>query len=304
MLKQITLPAILATVVSLTGVTMADGDLWTRCYEEAQAKAKKEGKSILMEFTGSDWCPPCKALTKNVFKTEAFTAEAPQSFVLLLLDFPRDKSKQTKEEIAQNEKLKNKYSISGYPTILLTDDQGRPFAKKVGYGGTAAKAYVADLSKSAGIRQQLDDLRAKAEGAEGIAKAKLLDQSLSLLDSELVLSSYSDTVDEIVALDPKDAAGLKSKYGELAKVAQVKEVIAGIQRSGNLDESLAKLNKVITELDLKGEALQEAMYFKGVVQYKKGDKETSKTTLEAALKLSADSKLGKQIERILGSAFK
>jgi hypothetical protein len=169
---------------------------------------------------------------------------------------------------------------------------------------TAAKAYVADLSKSAGIRQQLDDLRAKAEGAEGIAKAKLLDKSLSLLDSELVLSSYSDTVDEIVALDPQDAAGLKSKYGELAKVAQVKEVIAGIQRSGNLDESLAKLNKVITELDLKGEALQEAMYFKGVVQYKKGDKETSKTTLEAALKLSADSKLGKQIERILGSAFK
>jgi len=37
----------------------ADGDLWTRNLEEAQAKAKKEGKSILMEFTGSDWCPPC-----------------------------------------------------------------------------------------------------------------------------------------------------------------------------------------------------------------------------------------------------
>lgn len=304
MLKQITLPAILATLVSLTGVTMADGDLWTRSYEEAQAMAKKEGKSILMEFTGSDWCPPCKALTKTVFDTEAFKEEAPKHFVLLLLDFPRDKSKQTKEEIAQNKELNNKYGVSGFPTILLTDDEGRPFAKKVGYGGTAAKAYVADLSKSAGIRQQLDDLRVKADGAEGIAKAKLLDKSLSLLDSELVLSSYSDTVDEIVALDPKDAAGLKSKYGELAKVAQVKEVIKGIQRSGNLDESLAKLNKVITELDLKGEALQEAMYFKGVVQYKKGDKETSKTTLEAALKLSADSKLGKQIERILGSAFK
>ncbi|MED5278251.1 MAG: thioredoxin family protein, partial [Verrucomicrobiota bacterium] len=35
----------------------ADG--WLVDFEKAKAQAAKEGKSILMEFTGSDWCPPC-----------------------------------------------------------------------------------------------------------------------------------------------------------------------------------------------------------------------------------------------------
>ena len=33
----------------------------------ALAKAKAEKKNVLVEFTGSDWCPPCIAMRKNVF---------------------------------------------------------------------------------------------------------------------------------------------------------------------------------------------------------------------------------------------
>ena len=33
--------------------------------------------------------------------------------------------------------------------LVLTDADGVPFAKKVGYGGTPAKDYIADLTKSA-----------------------------------------------------------------------------------------------------------------------------------------------------------
>ncbi|MDE2657762.1 MAG: thioredoxin family protein, partial [Verrucomicrobiota bacterium] len=89
---------------------------WIVDFEKAKAQAAKEGKSILMEFTGSDWCPPCKALTANVLSKDVFKTEMPKSFVLLKLDSPRDKSKQTPEEIEQYKVLSAKYGIQGVPT--------------------------------------------------------------------------------------------------------------------------------------------------------------------------------------------
>ena len=88
-----------AAILSLPAAQAADG--WLVDFEKAKAQAAKEEKSILMEFTGSDWCPPCKALAKNVLTQDVFKTEMPKNFVLLKLDSPRDKSKQTPEEIAQ-----------------------------------------------------------------------------------------------------------------------------------------------------------------------------------------------------------
>ncbi len=86
-----------AAILSLPTAQADEG--WVVDFEKAKAQAAKEGKSILMEFTGSDWCPPCKALHKNVLIKDVFKTEMPKSFVLLKLDSPRDKSKQTPEEI-------------------------------------------------------------------------------------------------------------------------------------------------------------------------------------------------------------
>ena len=72
---------------------------WIVDFEAAKELAAKEGKDILMEFTGSDWCPPCIALKKKVLDTDVFKTKAPEKFILLKLDSPRDKSKQTPAEI-------------------------------------------------------------------------------------------------------------------------------------------------------------------------------------------------------------
>ena len=65
------LAVLTATALVMTSFSnaFADDDHykgWTRSFEEAKELAAKDGKAILMEFTGSDWCPPCKALHKNV----------------------------------------------------------------------------------------------------------------------------------------------------------------------------------------------------------------------------------------------
>jgi thiol:disulfide interchange protein len=53
---------------ALLQVSAAEGD-WLTDLSKAQAKAKTEKKLVLMDFNGSDWCPPCKALRKNVLSS-------------------------------------------------------------------------------------------------------------------------------------------------------------------------------------------------------------------------------------------
>ncbi len=56
-----------------------EGD-WLIDFAKAKAQSTKEGKPILMEFTGSDWCPPCMALHDNVLTSDVFRADAQEVY--------------------------------------------------------------------------------------------------------------------------------------------------------------------------------------------------------------------------------
>ena len=64
---------------------------WLTNFETAQARARSEKKLLLIEFTGSDWCPPCIMLERQVFSQPEFKEYAAQHLVLLEVDFPRTK---------------------------------------------------------------------------------------------------------------------------------------------------------------------------------------------------------------------
>ena len=78
---------------------------WIVSFADAKETAGGSGRAILMEFTGSDWCPPCIALHDTVLVTDVFNEQIPEDFVLLKLDNPRDKSHQSEEEQAQYQAL-------------------------------------------------------------------------------------------------------------------------------------------------------------------------------------------------------
>ncbi len=63
---------------------------WNTSFEKAQKIAKKQNKPILMLFTGSDWCPPCKALKREFFNSPSFEKYA-KKFVFMYVNFPRNK---------------------------------------------------------------------------------------------------------------------------------------------------------------------------------------------------------------------
>lgn len=114
---------------------------WMTDLNAALAKAKQEKKIVLMDFTGSDWCPPCKKLRSTVLDSTVFKEYAAENLVLVEVDFPRSKP-QSKELKAANEKLQAKYKIEGFPTIILLDADGKQLSSEVGYGGTSPKEYI------------------------------------------------------------------------------------------------------------------------------------------------------------------
>jgi protein disulfide-isomerase len=121
----------------------ADAD-WMTDIEKAKAKAKQEKKLILLDFTGSDWCPPCIQLKKNVFSTDEFGKYAKDNLVLMQVDFPRRKA-QSEALKKANQKLMSNYGAKAFPTIVLVDSGGKELGRQEGYGGDSPKEFIAKV---------------------------------------------------------------------------------------------------------------------------------------------------------------
>ena len=181
-----TLKSLLASSLVLLGAvsTALAEATWLTNFEEAKKVALKEGKPLLLEFTGSDWCPPCKALHKEIFSTDEFAKEAAAKYVLVELDFPTPKKQQAPELKAQNAELQKKYAIPGFPTVLLVDAKtGEAFGRSVGFGGGTVRQYLDKLAafkntpeaKAALAEEDKknEETRAKAAALRTAANAKI-----------------------------------------------------------------------------------------------------------------------------------
>ncbi len=105
---------------------------WMTNYNAALNKAKKEGKLVLVQFHGSDWCPPCIQLKKEVLDTPEFKTIADAALVLVDADFPRN-IEQPDELKKRNQELARKFEIEGFPTVVILDRNGKVLDKMVGY---------------------------------------------------------------------------------------------------------------------------------------------------------------------------
>jgi thioredoxin-related protein len=140
MLKKLLSLIALTTLV----VSVHAEKLWQTDLTAALKTAKTEKKLVLVDFTGSDWCPWCIKLHKEVFDTSEFTTYAKANFVLVEVDFPRKKPLPLEEQKA-NQALSNKYNIEGYPTVLVLDAEGKE-VKRLGYEAGGPKPFIEKLS--------------------------------------------------------------------------------------------------------------------------------------------------------------
>jgi thioredoxin-related protein len=126
-------------------VTHSEGLNWQQNFETAKKIAKKENKAILVFFTGSDWCGPCKMLVNDFFKSEKFKSLAKEELILYKADFPRNKDLVTKDQEKINKRLQLNFNITGYPTVLIIDYKEKNYGLRKGYGMMRETSYHFDL---------------------------------------------------------------------------------------------------------------------------------------------------------------
>ncbi len=281
--RMIVLVVGLLAVACLVG-SAAAAELWTDKFDEAKAQAKKEGKDLLLDFTGSDWCPWCIKLRTEVFDKEKFKAEAPKKFVLVELDFPNTKKLDPAVK-KQNDALQQQFKIEGFPTILLLDADGKVYAK-TGYQAGGEEKYLAHLDALQKIRIERDRLLAEADKATGLDRAKALDKVITVMaKNDIAPMSNRAWVDEIIKLDSKNEAGLKNKYEQMVRLSDVDQ----LAQKGQFAEAVKAVDQVIADFKSTGQDLQNALFIKGFCQFRLGDKAAAVTTLQAAVDAAPDS---------------
>ena len=104
---------------------------WIPSYSDAVEKAKAENKPLFILFTGSDWCPYCIYLERDVLSKEAFKKYAADNLIMVIADFPRG-IQQNAEVIEQNKTLQRQFGVRGFPTVVLVNVENNRQAR-LGY---------------------------------------------------------------------------------------------------------------------------------------------------------------------------
>jgi len=280
---------------------MAGGEGWTSDFEAAKKQAVEGKKDLLIDFTGSDWCSWCVKLVDEVFSKDPFKEGVKDKFVLVELDFPRDPSKITPETKAQNEKLQEQFKISGFPTIVLADAQGRPYAT-TGYQAGGPEKYVEHLDELQKKRATRDEAFKMAKSLEGAEKAKALVGALEGmgLPDEMVPAFYGEIIEQIKKADPKDESGYVKKQEQKAKLQEIGEKSVEFLKNQDFDGATAYLNKAVEEAGFEGEVKQEALAMKILILANQGKLGDAIKMLDEIKAIAPDSDLSKQLTGFRG----
>ena len=92
----------------------------------AKATAKKQGMPVLYDFSAT-WCAPCKQMNKEIFSNTEYASMINEKFVPVRI-YDDDSG-------AAVDKLRKRFNIRAYPTLVLTSSSGKEFKSHRGYGG-------------------------------------------------------------------------------------------------------------------------------------------------------------------------
>ena len=117
---------------------------WGTDLPKALAQAKPNKKLVLIDFTGSDWCPWCIKFDREVLDTGKFAAYAKSHLELVLADFPRNKPQSATLKTA-NAGLQKKYNVEGFPTLVVLNSDGKEIGRQDGYQPGGPAAFIAEI---------------------------------------------------------------------------------------------------------------------------------------------------------------
>ena len=126
--------------------TFAFAQQWAPDFASAQETAAKEGKHVVLVFSGSDWCAPCIKLDREIWQSDAFQKGADADFVFYRADFPRKKENKLDPGLTEaNNKLAEAYNQRGaFPLVVVLTPDGKVVGQ-TGYQKITPDEYLAVL---------------------------------------------------------------------------------------------------------------------------------------------------------------
>ncbi len=91
-------------------------------FEKAIKQAQSSGKLIFIDVHTS-WCGPCKEMAKTTFQDSEVGREFNKRFINLKIDAEKDKD---------GPMISKAYTVTGYPTLLFINGEGKLVRKFVG----------------------------------------------------------------------------------------------------------------------------------------------------------------------------
>tara|TARA_R110000850_G_scaffold114630_2_gene229517 strand:- start:323 stop:1012 length:690 start_codon:yes stop_codon:yes gene_type:complete len=177
----------LSSTASEVATSGAEVGKWTMDYEAAAALAKEKKLPMLLNFTGSDWCGWCKLMDKAVYAEDDWKTYAADKLVLVTIDFPQDSSIVPKKFLKQNEELKSKFEVRGYPSYVILDSDGETKLGQLGAGqGKTPSSFIEEVEGVTRLSQSSIDAKVaelgEPKGSEYLKAIKSVETEKSALD--------------------------------------------------------------------------------------------------------------------------
>ena len=132
-MKRLLIIALFSVATMATAQMKTEQLNWLTNLEEAQSISKEQNKPVLMYFTGSDWCAPCKKLKEDFFESPEFKEKA-KDLVLVMIDYPRRVEIISQEQLDYNKTIIAKYNKQQtFPKVVMLNTNGKEIGRISGY---------------------------------------------------------------------------------------------------------------------------------------------------------------------------
>jgi thioredoxin-related protein len=121
-------------LVFAVNVSAGEVAYFNKPWKEVLAKAKAENKYIVVDCY-TDWCGWCKVMDKETMANDEVIAMVHQNYIAVKMDM----------EHGEGVKMAMKYHVSGFPSFLYFNPEGRYVYQSAGY--QKKDAFLAELKK-------------------------------------------------------------------------------------------------------------------------------------------------------------